>query len=388
MRILLAALISAVVGTAVGASLAYIQVHGEGGVPPRSIVREPEGHDKSASQVVVDGPDYDFGQMQRGTRKSHEYIFHNNGAAPLMLQAGATSCKCTLSQVPDDPIPPGGTAKVRLEWRALVTPGPFRQTAEIKTSDPHNPRVVLTVSGTVTEASGVSPQDAVFGKIRHGEEKSASIYVMSNIDSNLQVSDPEFSDPEAAKHFSVEIQPVDPATRLPMKDVKSAVRVQITTKPDMPLGRFDQWVSLKTNLPDREKLEIPITGRVVGSVSISGRNWNEDQGVLRLGTVKSSEGVKAKLNIIARDEVAAELAAGATFEVVSCDPPELKVTVGKSERLRDDMVATPVTIEVPPGTPPMVRLGTSQGDDGRIVLKSTLPKALQLTINVRFTVQR
>jgi hypothetical protein len=387
MRIIFAALISAIVGTAVGGSLAYLQVYQVANVAPRSIVQQPEPGDQSVPQVVVDKPEHDFGQMQRGTTKSHEFKFRNTGTAPLMLQAGASSCKCTLSEVPDDAIPPGGSANVKLEWRTLVPTGPFRQTAEIKTNDPNHPRVMLTVSGEVTEASGVWPPDVVFGQVRYGEEKSADVFVMSNYDPELEVSDPMFSDPDASQYLTIEIQPVDRA-ELPNRSAKAGVRVRLTTKPNMPLGRFDQWVSLKTNMRDADKLEIPITGRVIGSVNIYGRNWNEEQGILRLGTVKSSEGTKGELHIVARDEVAADVTAGVTFEVVSSDPPELKVTIGKPNRLSDELVSTPVTIEVPAGTPPMVRLGTSQGDEGRVVLRSTLPDAPKLTINVRFAVQR
>jgi hypothetical protein len=387
MRILLAALISAVVGTAVGGSLAYLQVSREETAPPPSIVSLPEPGDEMAPRAAVAESEYDFGEMERGTTRSHEFLFRNTGTAPLLLQSGITTCKCTLSQVPDAPIPPGGSGKVVLEWRSVVATGPYRQSAEIKTNDPNHSRVVLSVTGEVTETSGVSPADFVFGKIRYGEEKSADVYVMSNLDPVLEVSDPVFSDPSTSQYLAVDFEPVDRA-QLPRPSAMAGVRVRITTRPGLPLGRFDQWLSLRTNMHDAERLEIPVTGRVMGSVTISGRNWNEDQGVLRLGTVNSSEGAKAELNILARDEVAAEMASEASFEVVSCDPPELKVSVGQPKRLSDQLVATPLMIEVPPGTPPMVRLETSQGDEGSIVLRSTLSNAPQLTIKVRFAVQR
>ena len=387
MRIVLTILASAVVGTAVGASLAYVQVYREGNIPPPSVDAAQARGDNPAAVATVEHATYEFGQMKRGTKKSHEFVVRNTGTKPLKLESGPTTCKCTLSEVPSEPVPPGGTAKVKLEWRALVPPGPFRQTAQILTNDIRHPRMELAVSGTVTEASGVWPPDAIFGRVRFGETKSVDVYIMSKLEPELEVHDPVFSDPATREHLAVQIEPVD-RSQLPDPQAVAGVRLQLTVKPDMPLGRFDQWLSVTTNLDDASSLEIPISGRVIGGVSIYGRNWSEEQQVLRMGTVQSDEGGKAELHIVARDEVAAEMSAGATFEVVSCDPSELKAVIGKPNRISDDMVSTPVTIEVPPGTPPMVRLDTSQGEEGHIVLRSTLPDAPQLTINVRFAVQR
>ena len=302
MRILLAALISAFVGTAVGASLAYVQVYREGNVPLPPVDSQPAPDDQPAPRATVEASEYDFGQMKRGTKKSHPFVFRNTGNAPLTLATGPTSCKCTLSDVPTEPIPPGGTAKVKLEWRAVVAPGAFRQTAQIKTNDLRHPLLELTVSGTVIEASGVWPPDAVFGRVRFGQEKSVDIYIMSNEQPNLEVRDPVFSDPATRQHLTAEVQPVD-RQDLPDPKAVAGVRLRLTVKPDMPLGRFGQWISVTTNLEDASSLEIPISGRVVGSVSIYGRNWNDEQEVLRMGTIKSSEGGQAELHVIARDDV-------------------------------------------------------------------------------------
>ena len=70
-------------------------------------------------------------------------------------------------------------------------------------------------------------------------------------------------------------------------------------KPGLPLGRFDQWLTVTTNLEDAEKLKIPVIGRVVGNISVHGRPyWNEEQGVVRIGHVKSATGIRAPLNIV------------------------------------------------------------------------------------------
>ena len=46
------------------------------------------------------------------------------------------------------------------------------------------------------------------------------------------------------------------------------------------------------------------------------------------------------------------------------------------------------TIEIPPGTRPMVHLDTAQGEAARIVFSTTHPKIKELSLSVRFAVER
>jgi hypothetical protein len=47
----------------------------------------------------------------------------------------------------------------------------------------------------------------------------------------------------------------------------------------------------------------------------------------------------------------------------------------------------PLTIEVPPGTRPMARMGEDQGGEGEIVLATTHPGTSSIRLRVYFTVQ-
>jgi hypothetical protein len=384
MKIVTVIVFSAIVGTAVGAALAYVEVRpGASALPVARSTESPPSPGPADPRVEVDGPHYDFGTMQRGTKKSHEFGFRNIGHGPLTLRVGNTSCKCTLGSVPDEPIPPGGSVNVKLEWTAKINAGPFRQTASVITNDPTQSRVELQVDGKVTEASGVSPADLIFDKITAGESKSAEVFVMSFTDEPLTVGEPVLSNQETRKYFDLRVEPVE-RSALPNPDAKQGVEISVTAKPGLPLGRFDQWLKLPTNIKDADTLEIPIIGRVLGNISIHGRLWNEDQGVLRLGTIKSDEGASTTLNIVIRGDEAATT----TISVESCDPPELVARLGEPNHLSPTLVHLPLTVEIPRGTPPMAHLETQQSEAGKIVLKTTSTKAAEMVIHVRFDVER
>ena len=301
MRIVSVIVSSAIVGTVVGVALAYVEVRPGAQVRVPQPVKTSSPPGAAEPRVSVDGPQFDFGTMQRGTTKSHEYIFHNVGHGPLTLRVGNTSCKCTLGSVPSDPIPPGGQVSVTLEWTAKINAGPFRQTASVITNDPTQPKVELQVDGKVTEASGIVPSDFIFDKVTTGESKTAEVYVMAMNQDDLKVGEPVLSIAESRPYFDVHVEPVE-RSKLPNPDAKQGVKIVVTAKPGLPLGRFDQWLKVTTNIPDASKLEIPISGRVVGNISVHGRLWNEEQGVLRLGTVKSDVGTTADLNIVIRGD--------------------------------------------------------------------------------------
>jgi hypothetical protein len=378
---------AALFGVSMGGAAAYIRVRAnpDTHTPPAGPSDSAKVADsrENAPRVEVDAPHFNFGTMQRGTTKSHEFVIKNVGTAPLTLEVGQTSCKCTLGDVTGKPVPPGESTHVRLEWSAQSDHGPFRQTATVLTNDPLQSRVELTIEGEVTEASGVVPPDLMFDKVPAGESKSAEIYVMAMLQEELKISEAELSNSATRDKFDVRIEPV-PADELPNPAAKDGARITVTAKPGLPVGRFNQWLSLRTNLPEAEKLEIPVIGRVVGDITVHGVAWNEEQGALAIGKVKSREGAKKRVNMVVRGADAANT----KFSVQYVDPPELKVTIGEPKQLRPTLLHVPVEIEVPAGTPPMVRLDTAQGEEGLVVLKTTHPTIPELTLGVRFAVER
>lgn len=384
MKLLPIVVAAAIAGASIGAAIAYVEVRpggGEASRPPLSTASTQSA--TGAPRVEVKEPIYQFGTMQRGTTKSHEFVVHNDGQAPLTLRVGSTTCKCTIGDVSDAPIPLGDSVKVKLEWSALINPGPFRQVATVLTNDPLSPKIELSVEGEVTEATGVYPPDFLFDKVTAGQSKTADVYVMAMAQDNLTIGSPELSNTETREFFEVSIEPMEPKD-LPNPKAKAGARIRVTAKPGLRMGRFDQWLSVATNIPDAEQIKIPISGRVIGNISIHGLMWNEDQGILRLGKVKSSAGIKQALNIVVRGENAGD----AKIEVSSTDPPELRATLGESRKVSESLVHVPLEVEIPPGTPTMARLDIDQHDEARIVLKTNLPDVPEIVLAVRFAVER
>ncbi len=351
--------------------------------------RQPDLAPAGAPQprTVVDRPEYDFGSMDRGTKKTHEFVFTNEGDAPLKLVAGDTTCKCTLSKLAEDEIPPGGLAMVTLEWMAKAQGIDFRQTATILTNDPVSPRVQLTVTGWIVNAMRIEPMDFVYSSILAGTEKTAEVRLLSFTQDDFHILNHRFLRADTAKFFEISEQNI-PSDELQAFQAKAGKLLRLTVKPGLPIGSFEQELEFTTNVVDKDAYVIPIRGRILGELSIVGSGWSRDRGILSLGTVDSDQGKRAQLAVYVRGEHAR----GIEITIGKVWPPTLQVTLGEHKEIKGGrVVRVPLTIEIPRGTPPMIHMGSQQGGLekgglGEIILKTNHPQTHDLRIRVRFAV--
>lgn len=60
-------------------------------------------------------PEVDFGTVKKGEKRRHSFAFTNTGNADLVIEL-VTACTCTSLDWPREPIPPGGTGSVDIEF--------------------------------------------------------------------------------------------------------------------------------------------------------------------------------------------------------------------------------------------------------------------------------
>lgn len=379
-------IVGGILGAAIGSAVGYVSVR-----PPVEVSLDPSGAvagpgaDTSTPRALVEQANYDFGVMQRGSKRRHEFLIRNEGTAALRLTPGRPSCKCTAFEVNVDIVPPGGEAKIGLEWIAKSLPGPFRQTAPLNTNDPLRPVVELSIEGNVIEPTALSPSSFVFGEVRAGEQATTSIIYYTTEDEEIELTATAPDREEAAGKFEVRLEPVD-RSEIDDPNAVAGKRLVLTTNGELPVGQIMEWVTIKTNHElvegEVQELEVPVIGRVVGDITLHGGKWNDDAGVLNLGMVPSDQGASSRMLLSVKGQHAADT----EFELISTDPKELEVEIGETNRRRDDVYHTYLTVSIPQGTRPMIHLNTPQGDDGLIRLKTTHPNVPEVQVRVRFAV--
>jgi hypothetical protein len=102
----------------------------------QNMVQVPDG---PTTTIQYEQPIYDFGKVDEGEIVKHVYKFKNTGGEPLVISNCKGSCGCTVPTWPKEPIPPGGTGEINVEFNSKGKPG-----AQSK-------RVTVTANTTPTE---------------------------------------------------------------------------------------------------------------------------------------------------------------------------------------------------------------------------------------------
>ncbi|QDU87486.1 hypothetical protein Pla175_08480 [Pirellulimonas nuda] len=386
MRLPLTFLIAILLGASVGGAWGYLRIGPSASVEQMidtaqaPVPGEAPAAAVPAPRAYVDLQHYEFGVMQNGTTQSREFHFENRGNAPLELIAGQPTCKCTIGEVPSEPIPPGGSADVLVSWtpRAL---GDFRQTAPIITNDLRAPRIELTIHGEVIETAGLEPQQFDFGRIRAGEPATASALITSNDRDAFELSVETPTDADGKPLLTAETTPLT-ADELP-EGAKSGYRITLGADGQLPLGYFSETVTLKTDLEDLPEVSPYALAHVEGDFSIRGPLFNQEASLLSLGVVSGSVGTATKMLIVLRGEHADAL----TLEVAEVDPAEIEVSLGEIEHPKPGLAHVRMEVRVPPGSPPVIRFGNDQTEYGEVRLKTNHPDSPVVNFRVRVAVQ-
>lgn len=388
--VILIVLLAAIAGAGLGTALGYIEAR-----LPEQPATSP-GADEAEDDRPKTGPiaqvpekEFNFDRIEQGASMKHAFKIRNVGDAPLKVSVLKTTCKCTVGDLAKNEIAPGEETEIELEWTAKTAPGPFRHGATLSTSDPRLSTLELTVEGDVVASTTLQPAELLFGTVSANTSRSVSTIFSSNLTDDAQILKHEFSDPEIGKQFKLEFTPLE-KSEFPRPEVLSAVKVTATFQAGKTIGPFFTWLTLQTNLKKAEKLTVPITGSVVGDISVFSPLWTPSQGVLRIGPVSGKAGKSARLNLGIRGEHAV----GTKLDVASVDPPELRVTLGEAKEMGKQLVHIPMFVEIPAGTRRMVRMSKIGGDedstekgDGEIVLSTTHPDTSEVRLKVRFSVE-
>ena len=121
--------------------------------------------DPNSAVITFDNLVHDYGTVQKGADGSCEFKFKNTGKEPLILADVKTSCGCTIPSWSKEPILPGKTGIIKVNYTKMGNPGTISRQITV-TSNAKNSTVVLSIKGTVVENavpdklpnSSVSPQ--------------------------------------------------------------------------------------------------------------------------------------------------------------------------------------------------------------------------------------
>jgi len=392
------AAIAAILGVGIGAALAYVEVKPwQFNVQTAREADEDHSahaHSHSSAEAIkkldIKETEYKFGSMEIGTSQRHAFPITNTGDKPVTVKFLTNTCQCTAVELNGHPaegsgpvmIKPRESATVELEWVAKGEPRSFRHGATFETSDPANKRLEFHVVGELVGSTSLDPPLLHFGMVRADKPAEASLWISSYVEPSVEILDWEIVEPNIAEAVDIKFDAGTPLN-LPDPKAQAGLRVVATFRPSKSLGPFRGTLKMKTNLQRASQLTVPISGNVVGDISIFGTGWNRTRGLLKLPPVNGKQGGQVKLTVAIRGE---HEKAG-SVEVASTSPSVLKAELGEPVEMSPELLHVPLVVSIPAGTRPMARLGGYLGVEGGIVLNTGHPVTPEYKLRVAFIVQ-
>src|SRR4051812_34657854 len=109
---------------------------------------------------------YDFGKIKQGVPVTTYFEITNTSDKPLVIENAFGSCGCTTPEVPKEPIAPGATAKLKVNYNAAAM-NHFEKTVTVKFAGIQDPKVV-TITGEVLDETAYN----ALGKENGGTKKA------------------------------------------------------------------------------------------------------------------------------------------------------------------------------------------------------------------------
>lgn len=99
------------------------------------------------AEITFDTDTVDYGKVAYGSDGVRNFTFTNTGTDVLIVARVYSTCGCTVSEKPEDPIQPGekGVIKVKYDTKR---PGPIRRTIAVYSNASEIP-YSLKIKGTV-----------------------------------------------------------------------------------------------------------------------------------------------------------------------------------------------------------------------------------------------
>ena len=125
-------------------------------VATKATAAAPKAPAVQGAGMVFESETIDYGTIQHNADGKREFVFVNNGNAPLIITSATGSCGCTVPTYPKEPIAPGAKAVIGVKY-ATDRVGAFNKSVTLKSNAIQGDTKVLTIKGTVLPDATTAP---------------------------------------------------------------------------------------------------------------------------------------------------------------------------------------------------------------------------------------
>lgn len=135
-----------------------------GGNIPGTNVTATQAPTGPVTTIKYETEQHDFGVADEGDIVKYKFKFTNTGKEPLIISNAKASCGCTVPNWPKEPVAPGATGEINVEFNTKGKPGPQSKRVTV-TANTNPTETFLEIKGEVKGKE--QPPTAKGGTIQH-----------------------------------------------------------------------------------------------------------------------------------------------------------------------------------------------------------------------------
>ncbi|MBK6611264.1 MAG: DUF1573 domain-containing protein [Sphingobacteriales bacterium] len=109
------------------------------------------------------GMEHDWGNIKEGEVVNHTFKFKNTGKEPLIISSAKGSCGCTVPSFPKEPIAPGATSEIKVEFNSKGKKNQQTKTVTINANTDPNPTRLTIKSNVIPDPNAPAAAAAPAG---------------------------------------------------------------------------------------------------------------------------------------------------------------------------------------------------------------------------------
>jgi len=212
-------------------------------------------------RLALETKQLDFGEVVQGESVDLSVAIRSAGSEPLVIQKVETTCGCTVSRFPREPIPPGGEAALELRFDSTSRSGMQSFSIEVYSNDPTQDDrgrfcTLLSLRGEVRTLFRAAPAGAFFGELVRGVEAATRTVTIRGVDEASDGFEARL-ETELPDYLEARLEPGEGPT----------VRLEVTVHPHVPRGELHHVLEIATGVPTQPSFEVPVVAIVTGRIT-------------------------------------------------------------------------------------------------------------------------
>jgi hypothetical protein len=211
---------------------------------------------EAAPKIVCDQPKFDFGEKDNSLTVECSFELRNEGDTTLEIIRARPSCGCTVADISDNMVPPGGKATIAAKLNLTGRRGKQHKTITVESNDPAQPRLVLVMEGTATSMVELNPMRVYVRELQYGSAHTDEVELLSRSEHPMKVLEVRSSNPQVEASFV----PVEEGRRF---------KIVLNAADTLPRGLTSGRVSIRTDSKTAPDLSLPFHYQVVGELVVA-----------------------------------------------------------------------------------------------------------------------